>query len=93
MPEEEESDVEESQRGLLGVREDQSLARTWCRDGQAELIVPLAVLSVLGAGVLIYNFLRPQFVACGDESVFAKHFYCHNSSSTSPGFHLDTPAG
>ena len=84
----EESDVEE--RGLL--RDQLAPVKSWCRDGQAELVVPLAVLSVLGVAVIAYNTLRPQWTACGDESTFAKHFYCHNKSM-SPGFHLDTPAG
>ncbi len=81
-------DAEESQLFYPPSRR-RSNSWRWVREGGWEVVVPLAVLSLLSVAVLVYNiFVRRQWDPCDTSNRFAKHFYCWNSTAE-PGVHVD----
>ena len=55
-----------------------------------ELYLPLALLVILGIGVIGYTLTRfREEDACDPNAPRAKHFYCYNHTTATPGVHTD----
>ena len=84
-------EADEDQEELLHAITERSTKSSWlkwCREGNADIVVPVILLGVASVGVLVYNIMRQQFEPCDTNQPLAKHFYCYNASAP-PGVHDD----
>ena len=72
MSEEAESSTEEERGGLLLVKQRHITWARWVRDGNLDIILPLAVLAVLSVAVLVYNSFFREWEPCDENKPLAK---------------------